>query len=263
VLVALPVLFIAAAFLHTPQPPTPNPVSQFAVEPVPLSAAHPKPPARPAEAAATDRSPPAPYNGNFAANTIADKIPPQAFNSARRIKQLDTAASDDIRALQQGLKAFGLFTDPLTGVLDRPTQKSLRLLTVLTGMPATDAQTGTAALTSAQTRADHMLWILGLFPFGNSLPSWLLASLDTDDAGTLFAAFSLHADSGKPVFSVPLTAPGLIVRAHLFPDTPGNATTLTCYGFSALFERGPFRHHVISRACRDPDTVHWAMAARE
>lgn len=188
-------------------------------------------------------------------------IPATAFVAPKLRLQIESEASETLRTLQARLRTFGLLSAEPTGHLDDATRKSLGLVDLITGVDAHDAATGNAALQRAETRAAEMLWLLGVFPFGDRLPSWLLASLDADDVQTLSDAYARHADSGQSIFSVPLKAHGLIVRARLFPGTSNTAGN-RCYDFSALFERGPLQHHVISRACRE-GTAGWAMAAHE
>lgn len=251
IVAGVPVLIIAAIFIHTgPRP-------------------HRLPPAAPAitpPAPATTRPSPAstPYNGNFDASApISVTIPNRAFVTSPLHAPI--AESDNpgaIRKLQEDLKAFGLFPNAaITGVIDRPTKTSLRQLAMLTRSPTGDVTAASAALRSAQEHAEQMLWILGDFPFGKTLPSWLLASLDARDPDTLASAFSLHANDSPAIFSVELAAPAFIVRGRLFPDTASSTQGRQCYGFSALFERPPLQHHVISRACRERDGGHWSMAA--
>jgi hypothetical protein len=205
---------------------------------------------------------PAPYNGNFAILPAAPQsIPNDAFSRAALTAPVEPAADDRTRSLQEDLKRFGLYGGAINGLLDAPTRKSLRVITDITGMQAGDADAASRAMRAAEERAEGNLWMLGVFPFGSSLPSWLLASLDTADAETLQQAFTRHFISGRKIFSVLLKAPGLIVRARLFPRQDSNEHT-SCYAFSALFERGDLQHHVISRACRD-GAAHWAMAAHD
>lgn len=188
-------------------------------------------------------------------------IPATAFVTPKLRLQIQSEASDALRTLQARLRTFGLLSAEPNGHLDDATRKGLGLVGLITGVDAHDAASGDAALQRAETRATEMLWLLGVFPFGDRLPSWLLASLDPADVQTLSDAYARHADNGKSIFSVPLKAHGLIVRARLFPAAP-NAAGNRCHDFSALFERGPLQHHVISRACRD-DAAGWAMAAHE
>lgn len=231
-----------AFFLHAPEAPNP-PARQPILAPVP----HPQP-----------ETQPAPYNGNFAITTpVPPSIPATAFVAPKLRLRIENKASEDLRALQARLRTFGLSTAAPSGQLDEPTRKSLNLVAIITGMDAHDATAADAALQHAETRAADMLWLLGIFPFGDRLPSWLLASLDAGDVDTLSNAFTRHADSGQSIFSVPLKAHGLIVHARLFPSSDTR-----CFDFSALFERGTLQHHVISRACRD-SAARWAMAARK
>jgi hypothetical protein len=234
-----------ALFVHSPEPPIAEP--QPSIPAVPYPQPEPQP---------------APYNGNFAITTpVPPSIPATAFVAPKLRLQIESKASEGLRALQARLRTFGLLSAAPNGQLDDATRKGLNLVGVITGMDAHDVAAADAALKQAETRAADMFWLLGVFPFGDRLPSWLLASLDAADIETLSNAFTRHADSGQTIFSVPLKVHGLIVHARLFPAAP-SATGDRCFDFSALFERGSLQHHVISRACRD-NAARWAMAARK
>lgn len=200
----------------------------------------------------------APYNGNFgAAPAVQDNFGTDAFNDAPRRSDGDYGPfGSDISGLQTALKKFGLLREPANGKLDEATRAALRTLALITGMPTASTASANAALNTAEDRAARMLWILNVFPFGTSLPSWLLASLDNSDISRITRAFNTRAAHGTPVFSV-RTPAGLVVHGRLVPDD----TDQNCFGYSALFERGSLQHHVISRACRI-SADQWATAER-
>lgn len=250
-LVGLPLLILGAIFVQAPPHIRIDPSATASSQGASLS--DPDQPASRPDAAA-------PYNGNFGAMPpVRQSIPREAFTTAPlRAPLSEHHPANDLSELQVSLKTFGLLSDPASGILDKATRKSFRMLAMVSGMPANDPASARAALRTSEQRAERMLWILGTFPFGKTLPSWLLASLEPSDANSLSQAFNLHADTLQHTFSVPLKASGLIVRAQLFPDD----RTPRCYAFSALFERGPLQHHVISRACRDAANK-WAMAAQD
>lgn len=244
VLVAAGVLGCGWLFLRTP-----------ATEPV-VNTPHPTARIQPQTPA------PAPYNGNFAIlPELPTDIPRTAFATTNFNLSAKPATSSGVRSLQIALQRFGIYKGAPTGTLDAVTKASLRLVSSITGTPADTVESGQQALQSAQSRAEENLWMLGVFPLGKTLPSWLLASLDTDDLQTLQDAFSKNLDADGGIFTVRLKTRRLIVHARLFPASTTYAPP-GCRAFSALFELDTLQHHVIARACRGSD-AHWAMETHE
>lgn len=215
--------------VHFPPPPPPS----AAPAPVPAPAPAPAKPKTPAPKAEKAKRPPPP----------ATPPPPAAVSNP------------SIVALQQGLKQLGLFDDAPNGTIDKQTNVSLFFLGQITGRTIETEDDGMAAIRAAENRAASMLWVLGKFPFGHSLPGWLLASLTPRDPQTLTNAFNDNAASRTHVFKVDLQANLLTVHGRLIPTAAPH-----CYDFTALFDRLIKQHHVISRACRNSDGQ-WTMAA--
>lgn len=164
------------------------------------------------------------------------------------------ASAKDIQNLQNGLKAFGLMDEPTSGSFDAPTQAALRKLSILAGRNLPDAATAIAALKEAEARVAASFWALAGFPFGKTVPSWLLASLDTSDDDRIQRAFTSHQRAGN-AFQVSLTARGLSMRGQVQPKVAWRPNG--CSTFSAVFERPPFLHRVAGSACRDKADGRW------
>jgi hypothetical protein len=124
-------------------------------------------------------------------------------------------------------------------------------------MSVTDEMSAASALKAAQSHVAEGAVMLGILNFTDA-PWWLAASFRSDDKTRMDAAFSRAVTTGAADVAVRFAAEDFSGRFHLAPDRDSlEAWWGSCYRYSAIFTRGPFRHRTDSRICQDPVSGRW------